>query len=120
MKNEIEGEIIAKYDLGINFSGYPLEDTHSEIYEEILKAIPTAKREKKNRKYEVILVDVIDCTTDEIPKSLNIPIFSIWRCDLFGSDGKNGISYRPFLGKEPNWFQRQMSGWFFDCNWVKD
>jgi len=47
---------IQVYDLGINFNGYPLEDFHSRLYENILDVIPQAAREHKNLAYKVILM----------------------------------------------------------------
>ena len=56
-----EGVLVSSYDLGINFNGYPLEDIHSTLYDDILETIPQAGREIKNRTYKVLLID----TTEE-------------------------------------------------------
>lgn len=49
-----------------------------------------------------------------------VPEKSNWNCYLFGSDGKNGLSWRPLKGKEPNWFWRLMQYLIFGNKWVKD
>ena len=47
------------YDLGVNFNGYPLEDMHSQLYDDILETIPLAGRERKNIRYKVILMQEV-------------------------------------------------------------
>lgn len=54
---KVKKTLIGEIDLGINFNGYPLGDSHDDITDivstYVLKAIPLAKREVKNRKYTV-------------------------------------------------------------------
>lgn len=47
------------------------------------------------------------------------PKLANWQCHLFGSDGTNGITYRPVEGKVPNWFIRWMMKICLGCTWVK-
>lgn len=47
------------------------------------------------------------------------PIYSNWKCHLFGSDGTNGITYQPVEGKVPNFFIRWMMKICLGCTWVK-
>lgn len=49
------------------------------------------------------------------------PEMSEWRCYLFGGrPDTSSISWRPFKGKEPNWFWRKMQWLIFGNLWVKD
>jgi hypothetical protein len=41
-----------------------------------------------------------------------------WECLLFGSD-KNGFTYTPREGYEPNIFVRFMMRLCFDCKWIR-
>jgi hypothetical protein len=45
--------------------------------------------------------------------------YSEWQCHLFAS-GRNGISWRPLEGQEPNWFWRWMQWICFGNRWVRD
>lgn len=47
---------IKEYDLGVNFNGYPLEDIHNQLVDNIMETIPLAGRERKNLKYKVVLM----------------------------------------------------------------
>ncbi len=51
--------------------------------------------------------------------SVNLPKYSKWKCELFGS-GPMGICFRPLEGKEPNFFWRWMQYLAFGNRWIKD
>ena len=47
------------------------------------------------------------------------PELSEWTCHLFGAENYNGLTWRPFKGKEPNAFWRLMQFLVFGNRWVK-
>jgi len=50
--------------------------------------------------------------------NITFPKRSEWYCQLFGSN--NDFTYRPLVGKEPNWFWRKMQYLCFGHRWVKE
>ena len=49
------------------------------------------------------------------------PEMSEWQCYLFGNrPGGAGIAWRPYKGKEPNWFWRKMQYLILGNLWVRD
>jgi len=55
--------------------------------------------------------------TSQFP-SLNIPRYSEWKCELFGT-GPTGIVFTPSEGNEPCWFWRWMQYICFGNKWVR-
>lgn len=56
----------------------------------------------------------------ELVIGFSMPEYDIWTCHTFGSNGQNGISWRPTKGNVPNFFWRWMQYLCFGNTWVKD
>jgi hypothetical protein len=66
------------------------------------------------------IVKTVDAST---PNNWRVhePDRSEWVCYLFGNrPGRQGMTYYPKKGYEPNWFVRWMMRICFDCLWVKE
>lgn len=57
-------KVVEEIDLGINFNGYPLGESHADIIDAIAdhvyEAVPLSKRETKNLNYVVVLYALED------------------------------------------------------------
>jgi hypothetical protein len=50
-----------------------------------------------------------------------LPEQSEWVCYLWGNrPNLSGMVWRPYKGREPNWFVRWMMRICFDCLWIKE
>ena len=68
-----EGRLVEEWDLGINFNGYPLENTEMDVLDAIIRDYDTMKRVTKNKKYKLVLLEVAHDKKDKEDSSIQRP-----------------------------------------------